>query len=46
MTAPVSMGTFAGAEKHRYEFTVSVDGTAGNAYQGDSSETVFTWTAA
>ena len=40
------LGTFAGGEKHRYEFRVSVDSTAGNAYQGDSSEVEFTWDAA
>jgi spore coat-associated protein N len=46
MSTPVALGSFAGAEKHRYEFTVSVDSSAGNAYQGDSSDTVFTWNAA
>ncbi len=46
MSTPVALGTFAGAEKHRYEFSVSVDASAGNAYQGDASETVFTWNAA
>jgi spore coat-associated protein N len=46
MSSAVSLGSFAGGDKHRYEFTVSVDTSAGNAYQGDSSDTVFTWNAA
>ena len=40
-----SMGTFAAAEKHRYQFSVSLDSSAGNAYQGDSSVTQFDWNA-
>ena len=40
------LGSFAGGEKHRYEFRVSLDSSAGNAYQGDSSEVEFTWDAA
>ena len=31
-----SLGTYAAAAKHRYRFSVALDGTAGNAYQGDS----------
>ena len=46
MSSAVSLGTFAGGEKHRYEFTVAVDTSAGNAYQGDSSQVDFTWNAA
>lgn len=41
-----ALGTFVAAEKHRYEFTVTFDVSAGNAYQGDSSTTEFTWAAA
>jgi hypothetical protein len=41
-----ALGTFAGGEKHRYEFRVAVDSSAGNAYQGDSSQVEFTWDAA
>jgi spore coat-associated protein N len=41
-----SLGTFAGGEKHRYQFGVSVDSSAGNAYQGDNSSVEFTWNAA
>ena len=37
MSSAVALGTFAGGEKHRYEFSVALDGTAGNAYQGDTS---------
>jgi spore coat-associated protein N len=46
MSSAVALGTFAGGEKHRYEFTVAVDSSAGNAYQGDSSQVEFTWNAA
>jgi spore coat-associated protein N len=40
------LGTFDGGVKHRYRFRVSLDGSAGNAYQGDSSTVAFTWNAA
>jgi spore coat-associated protein N len=40
-----AMGTFAAGEKHKYQFSVSVDSSAGNAYQGDSSVTQFDWNA-
>jgi spore coat-associated protein N len=46
MTSAVNLGNFAGGEKHRYEFSVDVDTSAGNAYQGDNSSVVFTWNAA
>ncbi len=41
-----ALGTFAGGEKHRFRFETTLDGSAGNEYQGDSSATTFTWTAA
>jgi hypothetical protein len=41
-----ALGTYAGSEKHRYVFTVALDGTAGNAYQGDNSSVEFDWNAA
>ena len=41
-----ALGTYAGAEKHRYRFTVALDGSAGNAYQGDSSSVQFDFDAA
>jgi hypothetical protein len=40
------LGTFAGSDKHRYRFRVTLDTSAGNAYQGDSSTAAFTWNAA
>ena len=45
MSSPVSLGTLAGGEKHTYQFSVDVDSSAGNAYQGDSSQVLFTWNA-
>ena len=41
-----ALGTYAADEKHRYQFTVQLDNTAGNAYQGDTSSTEFDWNAA
>ncbi len=46
MTSAVALGSYAGGAKHRYEFRVAVDSSAGNAYQGASSEVEFTWNAA
>ncbi|MGH2968342.1 MAG: hypothetical protein ACRDK0_04660 [Solirubrobacteraceae bacterium] len=46
MSSAVALGSFAGGDKHRYEFGVAVDSSAGNAYQGDSSQVEFTWNAA
>jgi spore coat-associated protein N len=40
------LGSFASSDKHRYRFRVSLDSSAGNAYQGDSSTVAFTWNAA
>ena len=39
------LGTFAGGEKHRYQFSVTVDSSADNDYQGRSSVVPFSWTA-
>ena len=45
--SPVAaLGTFSGGAKHRYRFRVTLDSSAGNAYQGDGSTTEFTWAAA
>ena len=33
-------------EEHRYEFSVALDSSATNAYQGDNSVVPFTWDAA
>jgi spore coat-associated protein N len=41
-----ALGTFAGNDKHRYRFRVTLDSSAGNAYQGDTSSVGFTWNAA
>jgi spore coat-associated protein N len=41
-----ALGTYAANEKHRYQFTVQLDTTAGNAYQGDTSSVDFDWNAA
>ena len=40
------LGTFAADEKHRYQFTVQLDGSADNNYQGGSSEVQFDFNAA
>jgi hypothetical protein len=40
-----ALGTFAANEKHRYEFAVTFDSSAGNAYQGDNSSVQFDWNA-
>lgn len=45
MSSAVALGTFAPSEKHRYQFNVSFDSSAGNDYQGGSSTTQFTWNA-
>ena len=41
-----ALGNYAADEKRRYRFTVQLDGTAGDAYQGDSSEVEFDFNAA
>ena len=45
MSSAVGLGNWAGGEKHRFEFDVDVDSSAGNVYQGDSSSATFTWNA-
>jgi hypothetical protein len=40
-----SLGTYAAGEKRRYRFTVQLDGTAGDAYQGGDSEVEFDFNA-
>jgi hypothetical protein len=40
-----ALGTYSANAKHRYKFDVSLDSSAGNAYQGDSSTVAFTWNA-
>jgi spore coat-associated protein N len=41
-----ALGTFAASEKHRYQFAVTFDSSATNAYQGDTSSVQFDWDAA
>ena len=45
-TAAVDLGSFDAGEKHRYQFAASLDGSAGDQYQGDSSSARFVWNAA
>ncbi|HEX8119846.1 MAG TPA: hypothetical protein VF549_01140 [Solirubrobacteraceae bacterium] len=45
MSSPVALGVFAANEKHRYEFTVQLDASAGDVYQSATSSTDFTWNA-
>jgi hypothetical protein len=45
MNADVALGQLAGGEERRYEFSVTVDGSADNDYQGRSSVVPFSWTA-
>jgi hypothetical protein len=41
-----ALGTFAAGEHHRYRFSVDLDASADDAYQGDSSTVQFDWNAA
>jgi spore coat-associated protein N len=43
--SPITLGTFAGTEKHRYQFSVALDSSADNGYQGGTSTVDFNWTA-
>jgi spore coat-associated protein N len=45
MSSSVGLGTFAASDKHRYQFAVTFDSSAGNDYQGDSSTATFQWNA-
>jgi spore coat-associated protein N len=40
-----ALGTFAANEQHRYQFVVTFNSGANNAYQGDSSSVQFDWDA-
>lgn len=46
MSSSLPLGSFAANEKHTYQFAVKLNGSADNAYQGDSSTVRFDWTAA
>jgi spore coat-associated protein N len=39
------LGTFAAGEQHRYQFTVQLDGSAGDEYQGDGTQVEFDFNA-
>jgi hypothetical protein len=40
-----ALGTFAGNEKHRYQFAATFNSSAGNVYQGGNSTATSTWDA-
>ena len=44
--ATSALGSYAAGAEHRYRFEVGLDGTAGNAYQGDSATVEFDFNAA
>jgi hypothetical protein len=44
--SPLALGTLAASDKHRYQFSVSLDSTADNTYQGGSSSVDLNWSAA
>ncbi len=46
MSAPIALGTFAGAEERRYEFSVAFNISGTNLMQGDNTVVPFTWDAA
>lgn len=46
MPSSIGLGTFAGGVKHRYHFSVQLDSTADNHYQGGTSSTDITFNAA
>jgi len=46
MSAVIGLNSWAANEEHKYEFSVALDSTATNAYQGDNSVVPFTWDAA
>src|SRR5215207_11413644 len=46
MSTPVGLGTFAAGEKHRYQFSVTVNTLADNNHQGKNSVVPFSWAAA
>jgi spore coat-associated protein N len=46
MSGSTALGTYAAAEKHRYKFSVALDSSAGNVFQGGSSTVEFDWAAA
>jgi spore coat-associated protein N len=45
-TPITALGSFAADAQRRYQFSVALDGSAGNAYQGDNSSATFDFNAA
>jgi spore coat-associated protein N len=41
----IDLGSFAGGEKHRYKFDVTLPSGTGNAFQGKSASIAFDWDA-
>jgi hypothetical protein len=46
MGTNIALGTYAANVQHRYRFSVALNSSAGNAYQGDSSTVQFDFNAA
>jgi hypothetical protein len=46
MEQSLALGDYGAGEKHRFQFGATLDGSATNAYQGDSSSARFVWDAA
>ena len=44
--SPVALGRFAAGEQHRFEFRATLDGSAGDAYQGGDTSVRFDFDAA
>ena len=44
-TSSNALGVYSPAEKHRYEFTATLDASADDEYEGDSSSARFEWNA-
>lgn len=40
-----NLGAYAAGAKHRYQFTVQLDSSAGDPYQGEASTVEFVWNA-
>lgn len=44
-TSANALGVYAAADKHRYEFAATLDSSADDEYEGDSSSARFEWNA-
>ena len=45
MGDPIALGRFEPGERHRFRFTVELDASATNTYQGDMARAQFVWNA-